>query len=95
MESLFYLLLLLGALVLFGLQYLLCARAKRRWVRALPLSAPALLCAAALSVLYSPTGGGFLDLRPLVCFLILCHAALCLAAIGLAWLVWWLRHRRR
>ena len=94
MESLFYLLLLLGALVLFGLQYLLCARAKRRWVRALPLSAPALLAVWAVSVLLGP-GGGFLDLRPLVCFLILCYAALCLAAIGLAWLVWWLRHRRR
>ena len=78
---------------LFGLQYLLLAKTTRRWVRALPFAVPALPAIRAVQVLYGP-GGGFLDLRPLIAFLLGCYAALCLAAVLLARLVWRLRLRR-
>ena len=82
----------LSALVLFLVEYLICRKTARRWLRRLPWLYPLLLLVlAGLSLVSTPTG--FLDLRELAALLLLIYAAVCAAALVLGWVVCRVRGR--
>ncbi len=85
--------LLLGGsvLALFLLEYALGGHRTLRKLPYLWLLLPiGLACAAPFG-----SSGGFIDLTALAVFLYLLYAALCLVAILLGRLVWWLVHRTK
>lgn len=86
----------LPVIALFALQYFLCARTERRLPQAVPFLLP-LVCVvlAVYCWLARPGSGGFIDLSGVVALLLAIYAAVCAAAILLARLAFWLRHRAR
>jgi hypothetical protein len=81
-------------IVLFAVQYGLCAKAKRRWLKMLPLSYVLLMLILAALCLVPGNSSGVIDLSGLVALLLCGYAAICLAAIIAAWLVYWLKGKK-
>lgn len=78
--------------LLAAAEYLLCAKTKRRFLRFIPFSAPAAFLAL-IPFTIIENSGGFLDLRGLAIFLEISAAAICLAAIGVGWLLFRLKKK--
>lgn len=76
-----------SVILLFLLQYSLCKRCKKKWVKLLSLLYVLLWLVLALVTFMTP-GNGFIDLNPLVAMLFAIYALICAAPIGLAWLVY-------
>ena len=86
----------LPVIALFALQYVLCARTERRLLRAVPFLLPLVCVVLAVYCWLDRSGGrGFIDLSGVVALLLAIYAAVCAAAILLARLAFWLRHRAR
>lgn len=81
-----YVIVAVSVIVLFTLQSVLCRRAKRMFLKLLPLGYVALTLVLAVACLFGDTGG-FIDLRDAFALILCGYAAICAAAIGLAWLV--------
>ena len=86
----------LPVIVLFALQYFLCARTERRLPRAIPFLLPLVCVVLAVYCWLDRSGsGGFIDLSDTVALLLAVYAAVCAASVLLARLAFWLRHRAR
>lgn len=82
-------------IVLFAVQYGLCAKTKRRRFKMLPLSYVLLILILAALGLVEGDTGSVIDLSGLVALLPCGYAAICFAAIMAAWLVYWLKGKNR
>lgn len=79
-------------LLLFALEYVICAKTRRTLLRAAPFLAP--LAAAVLAVCcLCATPHGFLDLRGLAAAIYAAYTAFCALSIGAARLAFYLRGR--
>lgn len=85
----------ISVIVLFALQYFLCAKAKSGILRQLPLAYVALILLLAGLVLVSDAHNSFLDLRALIAILLGVYAAICAAAILAARLVYRFKNRKK
>lgn len=82
-------------IALFALEYLLLKKARRRWIKLLPLLYVVFLLCLAAHTLFSRTGGGgFIDLSGFIALVLVIYAAICAAALLLAWAVHKLAGRR-
>lgn len=84
----------LSVILLFTLQYTLCRRAKRLWVKLLPLLYVLLWLVLALVTFMTPANV-FIDLNLLVAMLFAVYALICAVPIGLAWLIYWLKTKKQ
>ena len=84
---------LISIIVLFSVQYMLCVKAKRTWLKLLPLLYVIFLFALAVFVVVTADGSGFLDFSGVLAVFICIYAAICAAAIGAAWIVYKIRKR--
>lgn len=80
-----YVFVALSAAVLFALEYFLCAKTGRWWLRGLPWLYVALILALAVVVVLTDAGNGdYIDLTAAVALLLCAYAAICAAALAAA-----------
>lgn len=79
-------------ILLAVLEYFICEKAKRGFVKFLPLIIP-LGFLAEIPFTLMGNSGGFLDLRSLAVFLEVAAAAICALAIGTGWLIYRLKNK--
>ena len=83
----------IGALISFAVQYILCCKAKRKWVKLIPVCF--LLAILAIAALIADSAGSIIKISEVVAVVLLCIAVLMGIAIGAAWLVYNVRTKRR
>ena len=84
---------IISVIILFAIQYILCIKARKTVLKLIPLLYIAFL--AVLAVMFARSGGGgFIDLSMLAALLILIYAAICLASILAAWIVYKIKSRK-
>lgn len=79
--------------ILFVLQYILCVKAHKTVLKLTPLLYVVFVLFLSVRVALSP-GGGFIDLSMFFALLLLIYAAICLASILAAWLVYKIKNRK-
>lgn len=85
---------LLTVMILFLLQYVLCKKSERKWVRAIPFLAPAAALLGAIWFIIQPKGG-FIDFSTLAAVLCGIFAVICLVPIVIARIVCRRKKKRR
>ena len=81
-------------IALFTVQYALCVKVRRRWLKMLPLSYVLLILICAALCLVKGDSGEFIDLSGFVALLLCGYAASCFAAIMAAWLAYKLKKKK-
>ena len=80
--------------VFFTVQYMLCSRVKKTWIKLIPAFVVLLYVAAAILVATGDTGGSPIDLRGVVASMILIFALICGVSLGAAWVVYRVRNKK-
>ena len=81
----------IGVLLTFAAQYMLCCRAKSKWVKLIPVYF--LLLFLAVAGLIADSSGSILQVSNVVQIVLLCISVLLAISIGAAWLAYKLRHK--
>ncbi len=86
------LIIVLAFAVIAALQYILCVKAKNKYLKLLPCVFGAAFAAFAVAAQFG-SSGGFIDLRGYVGFLCMAAAGLCFLAQGTGWGIWKIKNR--
>ena len=76
----------IGALIIFAAQYALCCKAKSKWIKLIPVYF--LLLILAISTLVVDSTGSIISISNVVMVVLLCIDVLFAIAVGAAWVVY-------
>ena len=90
-----YIIVGVSVLIMAGLEYLICIKAKNKSMRKAMLFIPFFILVASLFIYGAEPNGSFLDMRGIVSFLVACYGLISVAAIGIGWFVFKLKYENQ